>query len=72
MGARPGPCVIETKAESQPEMRFMRHTAGKTKWDHKRNEDILHELYIEPVLDIKTIGFNMYTACPEQDFLGQF
>ena len=32
------------------EMRFMRHTAGYTKWDHKRNEDILHELYIEPVL----------------------
>ena len=28
----------------------MRHTAGYTKWDHKRN-DILHELHIEPVLD---------------------
>ena len=33
------------------EMRFMRHTAGYTKWDHKRNEDILHELHIERVLD---------------------
>ena len=30
---------------------IMRHTAGYTKWDHKRNEDILHELHIEPVLD---------------------
>ena len=29
----------------------MCHTAGYTKWDHKRNEDILHELHIEPVLD---------------------
>ena len=47
MGVRPGPCVIETKAE----MRFMRHTAGYTKWDHKINEDMLHELHIEPVLD---------------------
>ena len=58
------------------EMRFMHHTAGYTKWDHTRNEDILHELHIEPVLfiyiNIKKIGFNMYTACPEQDFVGQF
>ena len=23
-------------------------------------------------INTKTIGFNMYTACPEQDFLGQF
>ena len=52
MRARHGPCVIETKAESQPpEMRFMRHTAGYAKWDLKRNEDILRELHIEPVLD---------------------
>jgi hypothetical protein len=47
---------------------FMRHTAGYTKWDHIRNEEILHELLIEPVLfhigyiNTKTIGFNMYTA----------
>ena len=33
------------------EMRFMRQTAGYTKWDHKRKEDILHELHIEPVLN---------------------
>ena len=33
------------------EIRFMHHTAGYTKWDHKRNEDILHELHREPVLD---------------------
>ena len=52
MGARPGPCVIETKGRiTASEMRFMRHTAGYTKWDHKRNEDILHELHIEPVFD---------------------
>ena len=28
------------------EMRFMRHPGGYTKWDHKRNEDILHELHM--------------------------
>ena len=33
------------------EIRFMHHTAGYMKWDHKRNEDILHELHIELVLD---------------------
>ena len=33
------------------EMRFMRHTADYMKWDHKRNEAILHKLRIEPVLD---------------------
>jgi hypothetical protein len=26
------------------EMRFLRRTAGYTRWDHKRNEDILTEL----------------------------
>ena len=41
------------------EMRFMRYTAGYTKWDHKRNEDILHELHIEPV-------FGLYTSIPKQ------
>ena len=33
------------------EMRFMRRTAGYTKWDHKKNEDVLQELNISPVLD---------------------
>jgi hypothetical protein len=28
------------------EMRFLRRTAGYTRWDHKRNEDILTELQI--------------------------
>jgi hypothetical protein len=32
------------------EMKFMRRTAGYTKWDHKRNEDILTELKIEPMI----------------------
>lgn len=33
------------------EMKFMRRTAGYTKWDRRRNEEILHELQITPVLD---------------------
>jgi hypothetical protein len=32
-------------------MKFMRRTAGYTKWDHKRNDDILKELKIESMID---------------------
>ena len=32
------------------EMKFMRFTAGYSKWDHKRNEDVLKELRIQSVL----------------------
>jgi hypothetical protein len=31
------------------EMCFMRRTAGYTRWDHKRNEDILTELQISQI-----------------------
>jgi hypothetical protein len=31
-------------------MKFMRRTAGYTLFDHKRSEDILKELQIEPVI----------------------
>ena len=46
------------------EIIFMRHTAGYTKWDHKRN-DILHELHIEPVLHYiyKTIPKQLDSKC---------
>jgi hypothetical protein len=30
-------------------MKFVRKTAGLTLWDHKRNEDILKNLEVEPV-----------------------
>ena len=33
------------------EMKFMRYTAGCTKWDHKRNEDVMKELQLEPVVN---------------------
>jgi hypothetical protein len=33
------------------EMRFLRRTAGYTRWDHKRNEDILTELQISQITD---------------------
>ncbi|KAJ4445485.1 hypothetical protein ANN_07293 [Periplaneta americana] len=33
------------------EMKFMRYTAGYTKWDHKRNEDVMEELRLEPVIN---------------------
>jgi hypothetical protein len=32
-------------------MKFMRRAEGYTKSDHKRNEDILTELKIEPMID---------------------
>ena len=31
-------------------MGFMRYTAGYTKWDYKRNDDVLKELRLEPVI----------------------
>jgi hypothetical protein len=33
------------------EKRFMRRTAGHTRWDHKRNEDILTELQISQITE---------------------
>ena len=30
-------------------MRFMRFTAGYTKWDHIRNDAIMKELQVQPV-----------------------
>jgi hypothetical protein len=48
------------------EMKFMRRTAGYTKWDLKRNEEVLKELKVEPILDYicryKTIGESMSTG----------
>jgi hypothetical protein len=32
-------------------MRFIRRTAGDTKWDLKTNEEVLKELKVEPILD---------------------
>jgi hypothetical protein len=33
------------------EMRFLRRTAGYTRWDHKRNEDILTELQMSQITE---------------------
>ena len=33
------------------EMKFMRYTAGYTKWDHKHNNDIMDELQLEPIIN---------------------
>jgi hypothetical protein len=33
------------------EMRFLRRTAGYSRWDHKRNEDILTELQISQITE---------------------
>jgi hypothetical protein len=32
-------------------MRFLRRTAGYTRWDHKRNEDILTELQMPQITE---------------------
>ena len=37
------------ESDEMSEMRFMGHTAGDTKWDHKRNEDILRPIYTRRV-----------------------
>jgi hypothetical protein len=41
----------DTNGMTTCEMKFMRGTAraGYTKWDHKRNEDILDEIKVKPV-----------------------
>jgi hypothetical protein len=50
MEVRPGQLERQMKKKLQAaEMKFMRKTAGLTLWDHKRNEDILKNLKIEPV-----------------------
>jgi hypothetical protein len=36
---------------SSAEMRFLRRTAGYTRWDHKRNDDILTELQISQITE---------------------
>jgi hypothetical protein len=33
------------------EMRFLRRTAGYTRWDHQRNEDILTELQMSQITE---------------------
>jgi hypothetical protein len=33
------------------EMRLLRRTAGYSRWDHKRNEDILTELQISQIIE---------------------
>ncbi|KAJ4434647.1 hypothetical protein ANN_23211 [Periplaneta americana] len=46
--------ILRKKDESRitaNEMKFMRYTAGYTKWDHKRNEDVMEELQLEPVIN---------------------
>jgi hypothetical protein len=46
------------------EVKFMRRAEGYTKWDHKRNEDILTELKIEPMVDyVKTLPRKLEEPC---------
>jgi hypothetical protein len=39
----------DEKGLQAAEMKFMRETADLTLWDHKRNEDILKILKVEPI-----------------------
>jgi hypothetical protein len=40
---------LQEKIKQAAEMKFMRKTAGLTLWDHKRNEEILKNLKVEPI-----------------------
>jgi hypothetical protein len=48
------------------EMKFMRRTAGYTKWDLKSNEEVLKERKVEPIwttcVDTKPTGERMSTG----------
>ena len=46
----PGLRKFDENRLTASEMKFMRRTAGYTKWDHQRNEYILQELGLEPIL----------------------
>jgi hypothetical protein len=41
----------DEKRLTSAEMRFLRRTAGHTRWDHKRNEDILTELQVSQITE---------------------
>ena len=43
-------CMDFEERRREQEMKFMRYTAGCTKWDYKRNDDVLKELRLEPVI----------------------
>jgi hypothetical protein len=38
--------------DESAEMRFLRRTAGYTRWDRKRNEDILTDLQISQITEL--------------------
>jgi hypothetical protein len=42
---------IDERGLISAEMRFLRRTAGYTRWDHKRNEDILTELQMSQITE---------------------
>jgi hypothetical protein len=44
-------------------MRFLRRTAGYTRWDHKRNEDILTELQISQITEFMSVQEKLERAC---------
>ena len=45
------PSWIKCHEKNYSDMQFMRFTAGYTKWDHIRNDVIMKELQVQPVLD---------------------
>jgi hypothetical protein len=48
-------------------MKFMRRTAGYTKWDLKRNKEVLKELQVEPILDYICRYQQMVRACQQDE-----
>jgi hypothetical protein len=57
--------ITDEKRLISAKMRFLRRTAGYTRWDHKRNEDILTELQVSQhnsYISIGKIGKSMLTG----------
>jgi hypothetical protein len=46
--------VTDERILISAEMRFLRRTAGHSRWDHKRNEDILTELQMLQITERNT------------------
>ena len=58
----------DEKQSQSIEMKFFRRIAGYIIFDHKRNEEILEELQIEPIdVEAKRIQIKLATTCSKNE-----
>ena len=58
----------DTKRLTSVQMKFFRRRAGYTLFDHKKNEEILEEMKVEPVnLKLRIIQIKLATTCNKDE-----